>query len=55
MNNDGQELNKVEQERRWLEENRQALNAYNARVAKHGLLSEHAGPPTSVAPPSPSS
>jgi len=37
----------TEQERRWLEENREALNAYNERVAKHGLLSDHAGSLTS--------
>lgn len=34
---------RVEQERRWLEENRQAIEAYNRRVAEHGLLSDHAG------------
>jgi antitoxin CcdA len=34
---------KAEQERRWLEENRAAIEAYNRRVAKHGLLSDHAG------------
>ena len=34
---------KAEQERRWLEENREALQAYNRRVAEHGLLSDHAG------------
>jgi post-segregation antitoxin (ccd killing protein) len=33
----------AEQARRWLEENRQAIEAYNLRVAKHGLLSDHAG------------
>jgi len=34
---------KAEQERRWLEENRAALEAYNRRVAEHGLLSDEAG------------
>jgi antitoxin CcdA len=34
---------KAEQERRWLEENREAIEAYNRRVAQHGLLSDHAG------------
>jgi antitoxin CcdA len=34
---------RAEQERRWLEDNRQAIEAYNQRVAKHGLLSDHAG------------
>ena len=34
---------KAEQERRWLEENREAIEAYNRRVAEHGLLSDHAG------------
>jgi antitoxin CcdA len=33
---------KTEQEKRWLEENRAALAAYNARVAEHGLLSDDA-------------
>jgi antitoxin CcdA len=32
-----------EQERRWLTENREALEAYNRRVDEHGLLSDHAG------------
>jgi post-segregation antitoxin (ccd killing protein) len=35
---------KAEQERRWLDENRTAIAAYNLRVAQHGLLSDHAGP-----------
>jgi antitoxin CcdA len=30
-------------ERRWLEQNRLAIEAYNSRVAKHGLLSDDAG------------
>ena len=34
---------RAEQERRWLEENRQAIEAYNRRVATDGLLSDHAG------------
>ena len=34
---------KAEQERRWLEENREAIEAYNRRVAEYGLLSDHAG------------
>ena len=28
------------QERRWLEENREAIAHYNRRVAEHGLLSD---------------
>ena len=31
------------QERRWLEKNREAIEAYNRRVAEHGLLSDEAG------------
>ena len=34
---------KAELERRWLEENREAIEAYNRRVAQHGLLSDPAG------------
>jgi len=34
---------KTEQERRWLEENREAIEAYNRRVAEYGLLSDEAG------------
>jgi antitoxin CcdA len=34
---------KAEHERRWLEENREAIEAYNRRVAEHGLLSDHTG------------
>ena len=34
---------RAEQERRWLEENREAIDAYNRRVAEHGLLSDDAG------------
>ena len=33
---------RADQEKRWLEENRRALDAYNARVAQHGLLSDEA-------------
>ena len=34
---------KAERERRWVEENRAALDAYNRRVSKHGLLADSAG------------
>jgi antitoxin CcdA len=34
---------RVELEKRWLEQNRQAIDSYNARVAQHGLLSDDAG------------
>ncbi len=34
---------KTERERRWLAENRAAIEAYNHRVAEHGLLSDNAG------------
>ena len=34
---------RAEQEKRWLEENRAAIEAYNQRVAQHGLLSDEAG------------
>jgi post-segregation antitoxin (ccd killing protein) len=34
---------RAEQERHWLETNRAALDAYNRRVAEHGLLSDDAG------------
>ena len=33
---------RAEQERRWLEENRSALSAYNLRVSRDGLLSDEA-------------
>jgi antitoxin CcdA len=33
---------RAEQEKRWLEDNRGALMAYNQRVASHGLLSDEA-------------
>jgi antitoxin CcdA len=36
-------LVRADQEKRWLEENRSAIDAYNARVAAHGLLSDEAG------------
>jgi len=36
-------LSKAERERRWLEENREAIEAYNRRVAQDGLLSDHTG------------
>jgi antitoxin CcdA len=34
---------KAELEKRWLEDNRAAIEAYNRRVADHGLLSDEAG------------
>jgi antitoxin CcdA len=34
---------RAEQEKRWLEENRAAIDAYNKRVAQHGLLTDEAG------------
>ena len=33
---------RAERERRWLEENRAAIEAYNRRVAEHGILSDEA-------------
>lgn len=36
-------LIRAERERRWLEENREAIAQYNRRVAEHGLLSDDAG------------
>ena len=33
--------NTLEKQRRWLEENRHAFQAYNLRVAEHGLMSDH--------------
>ena len=36
-------LIRADQERRWLEENREAIAQYNRRVAEHGLLSDDAG------------
>ncbi len=37
-------LIRAEQERRWLEENQEAIAQYNRRVAEEGLLSDGAGP-----------
>jgi antitoxin CcdA len=34
---------RAEQEKRWLEENQAAIEAYNLRVSRHGLLSDEAG------------
>jgi antitoxin CcdA len=34
---------RAERERRWLEENKDAIAAYNSRVARHGLLADEAG------------
>ncbi len=34
---------KADRERRWLDENRAAIEAYNHRVAQHGLLADSAG------------
>jgi post-segregation antitoxin (ccd killing protein) len=34
---------KIELEKQWLENNRAAIEAYNRRVAEHGLLSDSAG------------
>ena len=34
---------KAGQEKRWLEDNKAAFTAYNARVSSHGLLSDEAG------------
>jgi antitoxin CcdA len=34
---------RAEQEKRWLQENRAAIEAYNQRVAQHGLLSDETG------------
>lgn len=33
---------RTEQEKRWLEQNRAAIDAYNRRVATHGLLADDA-------------
>ena len=35
-------ITKADRERRWIEDNRAALEAYNRRVARHGLLSDNA-------------
>ena len=54
MGTDSREVSKkAEQERRWTEENSQALHAYNVRVAEHGLLSDLAGILTSNLPAKP--
>jgi antitoxin CcdA len=34
---------RAEREKRWLAENQTAIEAYNRRVADHGLLSDEAG------------
>jgi post-segregation antitoxin (ccd killing protein) len=34
---------RAEQEKRWLQENQAAIQAYNQRVAQHGLLSDETG------------
>ena len=34
---------RAEQEKRWLEDNRAAIEAYNERVSRDGLLSDEAG------------
>lgn len=36
-------LVRAEQERRWLQENQEAIAQYNRRVAEQGLLSDDAG------------
>jgi antitoxin CcdA len=36
-------LVRAELEKRWLRDNRSALESYNRRVEEHGLLSDHAG------------
>ncbi len=36
-------LVREERERRWLQENQEAIAQYNRRVAEHGLLSDDAG------------
>jgi antitoxin CcdA len=33
---------RAEQEKRWLQDNRAAIDAYNQRVAAHGLLADDA-------------
>jgi post-segregation antitoxin (ccd killing protein) len=38
-------LVKVEEERRWLEANREAAEVFNRRVAEDGVLSDEAGLP----------
>jgi antitoxin CcdA len=34
---------RAEQEQRWLEANKGAIEAYNQRVSRHGLLADEAG------------
>jgi antitoxin CcdA len=34
---------RAEQERRWLDQNKTAIEAYNLRVARDGLLADEAG------------
>ena len=34
---------KAHREKRWVEENKEALAVYNLRVSEHGLLSDKAG------------
>jgi antitoxin CcdA len=34
---------RTELEKQWIEDNRAAIEAYNQRVAQHGLLSDEAG------------
>ena len=34
---------RADQEKRWLENNQAAIEAYNLRVSRHGLLSDEAG------------
>ena len=34
---------RAEREKKWLEENREAIAAYNSRVSQYGLLSDEAG------------
>lgn len=36
-------LVRAELEKRWIEDNRAAIAAYNARVAREGMLSDEAG------------
>jgi len=36
-------LVRAEREKRWLNDNQEAIAAYNRRIAEHGLVSDHAG------------
>ncbi len=38
-----EELVRKEKEKRWLEENREAIEAYNERIRKHGTLGQRMG------------